>query len=129
MKITIQCHMKDILRQTADTAIMEAALGLMKLKRIFRDKTYREQGYKYKTDLQIKVLNDVLKITPYPNAVTRDSLGILLNLNPRSVQIWFQNARQGNDKQMTRDELKNSKEMCNISTKTLISIFKRHCSK
>lgn len=104
----------------------EAVLGLLKLKRIFRDKTYREQGYRYKTEKQNKVLTDVLKITPYPNAQTRDSLGILLNLNPRSVQIWFQNARQGGEKQMSRDELRMNKESTNVDLNTLLEIFMRH---
>lgn len=119
---------RGIRQETAENkdADIEAALGLLKLKRIFRDKTYREQGYRYKNEMQINVLNDVLQITPYPNAQTRDSLGILLNLNPRSVQIWFQNARQVGDRQMSRDELKYHKESTNVDLSVLLEIYKKY---
>lgn len=104
----------------------EAVLGLLKLKRIYKDKTYREQGYRYKTEMQVNVLNDVLQITHYPSANTRDSLGILLNLNPRSVQIWFQNARQANERNMSREELRYHKEAANVDINVLLDIYKKH---
>lgn len=107
---------------------LEAMLGLLKMKRIFRDKTYNEQGYRYKNWLQVRVLNDVLELTPYPSAQTRDTLGILLNLNPRSVQIWFQNARQGGDRQPTREEIRAHRESAEIETHVLIEIYRRNCA-
>lgn len=80
--------------KTSSIPEIEAALGLLKIKRIYKDKTFCEQGYKYKSALQTDVLNDIFMMTMYPSAQTRDTLAILLNLNPRSIQIWFQNARQ-----------------------------------
>ncbi|KAI5152439.1 hypothetical protein ENBRE01_2831, partial [Enteropsectra breve] len=70
----------------------EAALGLLKIKRMFKDRTYVEHGYTYKTNLQLKVLNAILQRTAYPSSETRENIAIVLNMNPRSVQIWFQNA-------------------------------------
>lgn len=105
---------------------LDASLGLLKMKRIFKDKTYREQGYKYKSDLQLKVLNAVLRLTPYPGSQTRDSLAILLNLNPRSIQIWFQNARQGSEKQISREELKTHRVKSYIDILTIIKIYYKY---
>lgn len=105
---------------------IEAALGILKFKRIFRDKTYKEQGYKYKSEFQLKVLNDILKITPYPGSQTRDSLAILLNLNPRSIQIWFQNARQGSEKQISREELKSHRVKNYIDLGTIVKIYYKY---
>ena len=108
---------------------LEAALGLLKLKRIFRDGTYQEQGYKYKTSLQTNVLNDILQITPYPNAQIRDTIAVLLNLNPRTVQIWFQNARQGGDKQMTREQIRRHKSDIVVDVRMIVKIFEKNCDR
>lgn len=72
----------------------EALLGLLKLKRDKTQMFVRPTVYKYKSDFQRKVLCQVYNITPYPSSLTRNDLGILLNMHPRSVQIWFQNSRQ-----------------------------------
>ena len=85
---------------------IDAVIGLLKIKRILKDRTYVEYGYKYKTELQTKMLTEILKITQYPNSSTRETLGILLNLNPRTIQIWFQNARQGMDRQISKSQVK-----------------------
>lgn len=116
---------KDISSQE-NIRFLEATLGLLKFKRIFKNKTYREQGYKYKSEFQLKVLNDILRITPYPGSQTRDSLAILLNLNPRSIQIWFQNARQGSEKQISREELKSHRVKNYIDLGTIIKIYYKY---
>lgn len=72
----------------------EAILGLMKLNRIFISRTFQQQGYKCKSEFQLNVLNDILKLVPYPNSEMRETLGIILDICPRSIQIWFQNTRQ-----------------------------------
>lgn len=114
---------------SSTTRELDAVLGLLKLKRIYRDGTYQEQGYKYKTNLQTNVLNDILQITPYPNAQTRDTIAVLLNLNPRTVQIWFQNARQGNDKQMTREQIRKHKSDIVLDVRMLVKIYIKNCSR
>jgi len=112
-----------ILAKSQEIRTYEATLGILKLRRIFKDGTYQDQGYKYKSDFQIRVLTDILKITPYPGAQTRDTLAVLLNLNPRSIQIWFQNARQSNDAHLTKDKLKSHKIKNYIDTLTIIEIY------
>lgn len=104
----------------------EGILGIIKMKRIYKDQLYHRKGYKYKSDFQVKVLNDILKITPYPNADVLDAIGVLLNLKPRSVQIWFQNARQGGETQMSRDELKEIRRTATIDTKQIFDIYMKN---
>lgn len=101
----------------------EAALGLLKLKRMFRDSTCSRQGYRYKSGLQLHVLGAVLRITPYPSSQTRETLGILLDLNPRSVQIWFQNARQVCERPLGR------KSNTSIDTRIIVGIFGEYRSR
>lgn len=74
---------------------IDALLGLFCLKndRMIK-KQVREEGYKYKSKLQIQLLERVFQITKYPSTNTRTDLAILLEISPRSVQIWFQNTRQ-----------------------------------
>ena len=72
----------------------ESIIGLIKLRRVSKSGNYVSQGYKYKTDKQLEILIAVFEITPYPTSQTREALGILLNINPRSIQIWFQNSRR-----------------------------------
>ncbi|KAI5169247.1 hypothetical protein PAEPH01_0566 [Pancytospora epiphaga] len=106
----------------------EAMLGLLKLKRMRKSRRYNVHGYHYKNELQLQVLNDVLKLTLYPTSQTRNALGILLNLNPRSVQIWFQNARQISERSV-RNESKTQRISKNIDLDTLISIFLKNTRK
>ncbi|KAM0677966.1 hypothetical protein BDAP_001446 [Binucleata daphniae] len=40
------------------------------------------------------MLTKVFKITQYPCTDTRMNIAILLDMQPRSIQIWFQNMRQ-----------------------------------
>lgn len=77
-----------------DEAEAESILGLLKMKRTMGDKQSQSKNYKYKSPYQLKVLYRVYSVTPYPSSETRNDLGILLNMHPRSVQIWFQNTRQ-----------------------------------
>lgn len=105
---------------------LEAILGLLKMKRIYRDRTYKNKGYKYKTEFQVKVLNDILHITPYPSSQVLDALGTLLNLKPRSVQIWFQNARQGGDLCASRDKMREMRRTAILTVKDVFSIFRKN---
>lgn len=72
----------------------ESILGLLKMKRTVSNRLSRSKNYKYKSQYQLRVLYRVYNVTPYPSSETRNDLGILLNMHPRSVQIWFQNTRQ-----------------------------------
>lgn len=69
----------------------DAIVGLLKLKRM--SQRGRTAGYHYKTPFQIFVLTSVFKLTNYPSRITRHDLAILLNISPRSIQIWLQNTR------------------------------------
>jgi hypothetical protein len=105
---------------------LEAILGILKMKRIYKDQIFKKKGYKYKTDFQIRVLNDVLRITPYPSSLALDALGTLLNLKPRSVQIWFQNARQGGEMHTTRETMREMRKSSAIGVKQVFAIFMRN---
>ncbi|WEL39491.1 homeobox domain-containing protein [Encephalitozoon hellem] len=71
----------------------EAIAGLIKLRRLSEKSYLGLIGYKYKTRMQVDVLKKVFEITHYPSHDTRLNLAILLNISPRTVQIWFQNTR------------------------------------
>ncbi|KAG5858823.1 homeodomain-containing protein [Encephalitozoon hellem] len=71
----------------------EAIAGLIKLRRLSEKSYLGLIGYKYKTRTQVDVLKKVFEITHYPSHDTRLNLAILLNISPRTVQIWFQNTR------------------------------------
>ncbi|EOB13947.1 Homeobox protein HD-4 [Nosema bombycis CQ1] len=96
-----------------DEITSEALTGLLKLK---RDPNYRNdshtKAYRYKSSYQRNILLKVSEITSYPCSLTRKNLGILLNLNSRSVQIWFQNRRQTfreNESKRSNDNVNNFK--------------------
>lgn len=72
----------------------DAILGLLLLQSNAAIRREEEEGYKYKTELQLEMLNRVFKITKYPSTETRENIAILLKTTTRRVQIWFQNARQ-----------------------------------
>jgi hypothetical protein len=72
----------------------DAIIGLVRLKRMVDSNASTHMGYQFRTPGQNLVLAKVFGITIYPSCRTRKDLAILLNMPPRSVQIWFQNSRQ-----------------------------------
>ncbi|PJF19615.1 hypothetical protein PSACC_00560 [Paramicrosporidium saccamoebae] len=46
------------------------------------------------TPLQLRILGRVLEHTAFPSRSAREELGRLLQVDPRTIQIWFQNQRQ-----------------------------------
>lgn len=54
------------------------------------------------TQEQLDLLNAVYQRTPFPTTVERNELANRLGMTPRSVQIWFQNKRQGAKHNETR---------------------------
>jgi len=54
------------------------------------------------TQEQLDILNGVYQRTPFPTTVERTELAQRLGMTPRSVQIWFQNKRQGAKNSETR---------------------------
>ncbi|CDH58597.1 predicted protein [Lichtheimia corymbifera JMRC:FSU:9682] len=55
-----------------------------------RAKTKRKRA----SPSQLAVLNQVFNQTYFPSTELRNELGKQLGMNPRTVQIWFQNKRQ-----------------------------------
>lgn len=49
---------------------------------------------------QLRVLNRVLEHTAFPTKEVRDELSRMINVPPKSIQIWFQNQRQKAKSQM-----------------------------
>ncbi|KAF7684560.1 Homeobox protein HD-4 [Astathelohania contejeani] len=71
----------------------EALIGIMKL-RNHLSRSSNQLNYKYKSNVQLRMLEKIYDITKYPSTSTRTNLAILLNIPERSIQIWFQNVRQ-----------------------------------
>lgn len=108
-----------------ETNSMEAdcILGLVKCKRIYKNKTLYSKMYKYKTPFQLRVLWSVFNITSYPTSRTRESLAILLNISIRSVQIWFQNARQSRRGCFSTNTIRKNNLFMEVNSRSLLHIY------
>ncbi|KAH9411963.1 hypothetical protein HK407_02g04100 [Ordospora pajunii] len=71
---------------------LEAALGLMKLGWMHKIDVSEQQLRK--TRLQTCILNSVFKMSRFPSPKSVFDIALLINVHPKSVQKWFQNARQ-----------------------------------
>lgn len=76
-----------------DNKQLEAALGLIKLA-MMKNSAFSMGKKIKKTLFQTIVLENVFNITSLPSAHTQFDLSVLLKIPQRSVQVWFQNARQ-----------------------------------
>lgn len=74
---------------------LNAALGLLKLKG-------RNKCDGKKNLYQNLVLRRIFQIIKYPSQQTQRDLAIFLNLNEKSIKLWFQNERQSLEKQSLR---------------------------
>lgn len=81
---------------------LEAVMGILKLKKGIVMRPGWSEKVK-KTPFQIKVLQEIFKITEFPSTGTRKDLSLLLSIPQRSIQVWFQNTRQA--KRKHRDSL------------------------
>ncbi len=109
---------------------LEALMGILKLKRGNYSNLNWPEKIK-KTPFQIKVLQEIFKITEFPSTSTRKNLSILLSIPQRSIQVWFQNTRQAKKKQKNYFSestifTPNSSDVENedISLKNLMNIMK-----
>lgn len=76
---------------------LEAAIGILKLKKSgSRMNTWSEKIKK--TPYQVRVLQELFKVTEFPSTATRKDLALLLSIPQRSIQVWFQNTRQAKKK-------------------------------
>lgn len=57
---------------------------------------FRKRNRTIMTDRQSDFLKRFFTKNPFPNTSEREELGRVLNMRPRTVQIWFQNMRQKN---------------------------------
>jgi hypothetical protein len=73
--------------------IYEAAMGLLKLA-MMKSRAFIAGKKTKKSMFQVRVLEEVFAITELPSTPTQLDLALLLKIPQRSVQIWFQNARQ-----------------------------------
>ncbi|KHN70278.1 homeobox domain-containing protein [Ordospora colligata] len=71
---------------------LEAALGLMKLNWMHKIQVSEQQPRK--TRLQTCILNSVFRMSRFPSPKSVFDIALLINVHPKSVQKWFQNARQ-----------------------------------
>lgn len=76
---------------------LEAVMGILKLKKgVVRQSGWAEKIKK--TPFQVKVLQELFKLTEFPSTATRRDLSLLLSIPQRSIQVWFQNTRQAKKK-------------------------------
>lgn len=68
------------------------------------------------TDYQIKVLQEYFEQNAYPKDDELDHLSQMLNLSPRVIVVWFQNARQKARKIYENQPPPDTKEPPNVST-------------
>ena len=109
---------------------LEAVIGMLKLRKSFMWRPSYSEKIK-KTPFQIKVLQELFKVTAFPLTATRKDLSLLLSIPPRSIQVWFQNTRQARRRGKAMDVLEcqksnvNSTETDNedISLKRLLEII------
>lgn len=47
-----------------------------------------------KTEKEIAVLEEIFNLSNYPDTYTKKTLSILLNMQQKTIQIWFQNRRR-----------------------------------
>ncbi|KRH93364.1 putative Homeodomain-like, Homeodomain-related, Homeobox protein [Pseudoloma neurophilia] len=72
----------------------ESTLSTFEL--LVKPSKYKKRNRTIMTDRQSYVLKKYFCKNPFPNTSTREELGRLLHMRPRTVQIWFQNMRQKN---------------------------------
>lgn len=89
----------------------EASLLLLSLRKERKPKMFFDWSLgidlkpkrKRASKFQDSVLRKIFEHTHFPSTELREELGKSLRMNPRTVQIWFQNRRQA----MSRKEIKN----------------------
>lgn len=79
-----------------DEKKLNAVLGLLKLKG-------RNKCDGKKNLYQNLVLRRIFKIIKYPSQQTQRDLSIFLNLNEKSIKLWFQNERQSIEKKSLKN--------------------------
>lgn len=109
--------------------IYDAAMGLLKLS-MLKSKPFRVDRKIKKSAFQIKVLERVFALTALPSTSMQTDLALLLKIPQRSVQVWFQNARQARKKRCLREEGVASEERSNedcdlqdISVENIVKII------
>lgn len=84
--------------------IYEAALGLLKLATM-KSRSFNAGRKIKKSIFQTKVLEAIFAKTSLPSTPTQLNIALLLKIPQRSVQIWFQNARQTKKRKQYSTEL------------------------
>jgi hypothetical protein len=73
--------------------VYDAALGLLKLS-MMKGIPFEVDKKIKKTLFQIKVLERIFEVATLPSTTMQTDLALLLKIPRRSIQVWFQNARQ-----------------------------------
>ncbi|EPR79356.1 Homeodomain protein [Spraguea lophii 42_110] len=71
------------------------------------DENVKKRNRTIMSSKQIRILNKYFNINSFPSTAVREELGKILDMKPRTVQVWFQNQRQ---KKKFKDEYVNMKE-------------------
>lgn len=100
---------------------IQAVMGIMKLRNTWK---FDEQTIKFKkSPFQTKVLERMFGITNFPSSATRKDLSLLLSMPEKSIQVWFQNARQANKRMKISSRGENS-EIYDISVAQILEIMR-----
>lgn len=100
---------------------IQAVMGIMKLRNAWK---FEELTIKFKkSPFQTKVLERVFRITNFPSSTTRKDLSLLLSMPEKSIQVWFQNARQANKRMKVFNEGENT-EIYDISVAQILEIMR-----
>lgn len=82
------------------TDTMGSSLGVSPVLGNLADEGINKRRRNQLKPYQLRVLNRVLEHTAFPTKEVRDELSRMINVPPKSIQIWFQNQRQKAKSQM-----------------------------
>lgn len=73
-------------------AIADAIIALLLIKK--GNEKITETTRAEKTQKQTAVLEEIFNLSNYPDSSTKRTLSVLLNIQQKTIQIWFQNRRR-----------------------------------
>ena len=104
---------------SAEEDVADAVMSILLLRGSIRSHTVKVRSEKSATELRF--LENVFRVSSYPDGKTKYLLSVLLRMNQKTVQIWFQNRRRCLKSSVMRQVLanKNSFSRCGVPEERL----------
>lgn len=123
--------------QELNEVVSEIVIGILLLKASARPEMRLERRTE-KTTKELNLLEAVFMLSTYPDYITKKSLSVLLGMNQKTIQIWFQNKRRYLQSDMKRTRVLRTKTNWNhlgsknmsfpqtkVSSKALLLLYMR----